>query len=173
MLICFSWRLVLMAYDLYAEGLSDDLKRFMDADSRTKREITETALWREFGGTRKSSIDIRIEHKDRRIEVLRDEIEDLKQELETEREERELLVAKREEIEEEGRSYEEDLEDLFTEFANSRAILPRFRSEAKEIEREHGKPLEDIEADLKELAENSEYDIDEDRWTDRMGDGLA
>lgn len=161
-----------MGYDLYAEDLDKDLKRFMDADERTKREITEAALWREFGGTRKSSLDVRIEHKDRRIQMLVDEIADLQDELEREREERAALASKREELEQDETSYEEALEDLFNEFANSRAVLPQFRADAKELAEEHGRTLGEIEQDLRDLAEESDHEIADDRWTDRLGEGL-
>lgn len=156
---------------IYAEGFDDDLKRMMDADPRALKEILESGAWREMGGKRKSALEAQREQKELRREAVRNEIEVLKQE-------ESKLAGEIEELDEEiasvedEPSYEDDLETLFNEFANSRAVLPRFRSDAKQIADEHGKTLSEIEQDLRDLAEDSEYEIEESRWTDKLGGGL-
>lgn len=147
------------------------LKDLVDADSRTNKEIVKTALWREFGGERKSFLETKKEHKLTQAAQLESEGEDILDEAEQLREEAERLEAKIEDLEEDT-SYEDDLGDLLAEFANSRAVLPRFRSDAKEIAEEHGKPLSQIEEDLRDLAAEQDLDIAAERWTDDYGEGL-
>jgi len=147
------------------------LKRLMDADDRSIKEVVTAALWQEYGGKRKSALEAQKEQKEIRLESVRDEIEVLREEeAELEREVRNLEEAI--ETAEDDMGYEDDVKALFNEFANSRAVLPRFRSDAKDIADEHGKSLAEIEQDLKELGEESDYEIAEERWTDRMGSGL-
>jgi len=73
-----------------------DLKRLVDADERTNKEIVEAALWREFGGERKAALDRRIEEKERRVSMIQSEKNERERELEEERQELEALKAKRE-----------------------------------------------------------------------------
>lgn len=154
------------------EDVDQTLYAFLDSDSRTKKDAVEAALQREYGGEKKHALDIRIEHAERRIELINEEIEDLERERRQEQQELETLRKRREEIEEESRSYEDDLQELLDAFVNSRAVLPRFRSDAKELCEEHGVTLRDVEQDLRELADESPYEIDESRWTDDFGEGL-
>lgn len=156
---------------VYAEGFDDDLKRMMDADPRSLKEILESGAWREMGGKRKSALEAQKEQKELRREAVENEIKVLK-------EERAKLTQEIEELDEEiasiddQPSYEDDVENLFNEFANSRAVLPRFRTDAQDIADEHDKTLAEIEQDLHDLADESDYEIPDDRWTDRMGSGL-
>ncbi|GGL54984.1 hypothetical protein [Halocalculus aciditolerans] len=157
--------------DLFVRDLDETLYSFLDADNRTKKEAVETALTREYGGERKQAIDVRIEQKDRRIDLLQQEISELQAELDREKNEREALVDRRQELDNE-RTYEDDLRALFEEFAESRAVLPRFRSDARDIAEEHGETLATIEQDLRHLADEEDVEIDADRWTDDYGEGL-
>lgn len=161
-----------MGQDLYIQDLDDTLYRFLDADHRSKKDAVETSLTREYGGEKQSALDVRIEHAENRIDLLSSEIEDLKLERERQRQELEALRAQREEIAEEEQSYEDALGEFLEEFANSRAVLTRFRSEAKEIAAEHGVTLDTIEEDLRELAEELPYEIGEERWTNDYGEGF-
>ena len=53
-------------YDLLARNFDPKLKGFLNAAS-SKREIANTALWREFGGEKQAPNDLRIEQKERRV----------------------------------------------------------------------------------------------------------
>jgi len=147
------------------------LKRLMDADERSIKEVVTAALWQEYGGKKKSALQAQKEQKEARLESIREEIRVLRdQERELESEVRGLEDAI--ESAEDDIGYEDELKALFNEFANSRAVLPAFRTDAQEIADDHGRGLAQIEEDLRELAEESDYEIDESRWTDRMGGGL-
>jgi len=158
--------------DVFIRGLDDDLKRMADADSRSLSEFFNSAGWKELGGKRKSAVETRLEHKETRISQIQNEIEDLQQELAEEEAEKEALENQLEELDNRT-TYQDDLGDLFNEFANSRAVLPRFRGDAQDLADQHGKTLSEIERDLRDLADESDHDIDEDRWTDGLGEGLA
>lgn len=57
------------------------LKTLVDADERPNQEVLRAALWREFGGERKSDLERRVEEKEKRINVVEDEVDDRKGEL--------------------------------------------------------------------------------------------
>lgn len=73
-----------------------ELKDLVDADRRTNKEIVKAALWREFGGERKGSLQRRIEEKERRISMIESERNERDREIEQERQELEALRAKKE-----------------------------------------------------------------------------
>lgn len=74
--------------------IDPDLKELVKADQRTIKEIVEAALWREFGGTRKSALERRIEEKKRRVSMVESEKNERERELQQEREELEALRQK-------------------------------------------------------------------------------
>ena len=76
-----------------------ELKRLVDADERTNQQVVEAALWREFGGERKASIERRIEEKENRINMIEREKNERERELERETTELEALKVKRDKIE--------------------------------------------------------------------------
>lgn len=71
-----------------------ELKRLIDADSRTNKSVVEAALWAEYGGHRKGALEVRIEEKQNRISMIQREIDERRQELATERQKLESLQAK-------------------------------------------------------------------------------
>jgi len=92
--------------------LPPELKRLVDADSRTNKEVVEAALWREFGGERLGSLERRIEEKQDRINMIQREKNERERELEQEQEELEALRLKHEQLEKEetvGRKQKEEL----------------------------------------------------------------
>jgi septal ring factor EnvC (AmiA/AmiB activator) len=78
--------------------IPEDLKRLVDADRRSNKEVVEAALWREFGGQRKAALDRRIEEKERRRSMVESERNERNRELETIDQELEALRAKRDNI---------------------------------------------------------------------------
>jgi len=85
--------------EMLSARVPEELKRLVDADERTNQEVVRAALWREFGGERKASIDRRIEEKENRINMIEREKNERERELEQEQTELEALKAKREKIE--------------------------------------------------------------------------
>lgn len=68
-----------------------ELKELVDADRRTNQEIVRAALWREFGGERRSALERRIEEKERRISMIETERNERERELEEMRSDLEAL----------------------------------------------------------------------------------
>lgn len=88
-----------MSEEMLSARVPSELKRLVDADKRTNQEVVQAALWREFGGERKASIDRRIEEKENRISMIERERNEREREIEDERKELEALKTKREKIE--------------------------------------------------------------------------
>lgn len=74
--------------------IPSELKRLVDADSRTIKSVVQSALWSEYGGHRKGALETRIEEQQNRIAMIEAEIDDRRQELATERQKLESLQAK-------------------------------------------------------------------------------
>jgi len=134
-------------------NLDTDLKRLVDADPRTNKEVTHAALWREFGGERKAAIDMRIEHMERREKMVQSEMEDLQEELAQIQSEKEALLNKREEMMTKDEAYEQDLVELLTQLEEGE--IERLTPELKDVRdvadgTEH--TPEGVWADAKELA---------------------
>jgi chromosome segregation ATPase len=91
----------------------EELKRLVDADKRTNREIVEAALWTEFGGEKEAAIDRRIEEKKKRISLIKSERNERNRELEEQREELKTLQTKKEKLsQEEENHWKEAVENI-------------------------------------------------------------
>ena len=89
--------------------IPEDLKRLVDADKRTNKEIVEAALWREFGGERKGAIERRIEEKERRLSMVQSEKNERAREEDELKSEIDALKAKKNAVEEGEQEHREDL----------------------------------------------------------------
>jgi len=92
---------VVMGEERIVAEIPAELKELVDTDKRTNKEIVEAALWREFGGQRKSALQRRIDEKERRISILESERNEREREIEEERQELEALQSKLETTEQE------------------------------------------------------------------------
>lgn len=101
-----------MSEERLVADIPADLKRLIDADGRFNREVVEAALWREFGGEKKSAIEQRITEKEKRITVIENEIEKREKELEEERQELEALQAKLDEKSSNAEKVRDTLENI-------------------------------------------------------------
>lgn len=54
-----------------------ELKKLVDADTRTNKEVVRSALWEHFGGKKKSALEAQKEHKRQRLQALDQERESL------------------------------------------------------------------------------------------------
>lgn len=158
--------------ELLGARIPPELKRLVDADERDNQQVVEAALWNEFGGRKKSALESKKEHKLDQLEAIDASIEAEKKERRRVQEQVDAIDAQIEQIEQEGPVYEDDLIAFLDNFANSRAVFPRFKSDVEEIATEHNKSLKQVISDVKDYAEAHEYDIDDDRWTDDFGDGI-
>ncbi len=141
-------------------NLDTDLKRLVDADARTNKEVTHAALWREFGGERKAAIDMRIEHMERREQMVLSEMEDLEEELAQIRSEKHALENKREEMMTEDEAYQQDLNQLLERLeADELTRLTPQLTDVKEVADGTEHSPEDVWKDAKELAANQERGI--------------
>lgn len=62
-----------------------ELKDLVDADSRFNREVVEAALWKEYGGHKKSALEQRVTEQKNRISMIEGEVDARHEELERER----------------------------------------------------------------------------------------
>jgi len=158
--------------ELLGARIPPELKKLVDADPRSNQDIVEAALWAEFGGRKKSALEAKKDHKLDQLEAIDASIESEKKERRRVQEQVDAIDAQIERIEEEGPVYEDDLVELLDDFANSRAVFPRYKSEVTDISETHAKSLKQVISDIKDYAETHDYDIDDDRWTDDFGDGI-
>lgn len=152
--------------------IDPELKTLVDKDTRTNRQVVEAALWSEFGGRKKSALEAKRDHKLEQAKAIEASIESEKDDYNRVMSEVDALDAQIEKMEQEGPVYEEDIEAFLDNFAGSRAVFPRFKSEVEDIGTEHNKSLKQVISDIKDYAEEHEYDIEADRWTDAYGDGI-
>jgi len=138
--------------EMLSARVPEDLKRLVDADERSNQEIVRAALWREFGGERKASVERRIEEKENRINMIRREKNEREREIEEEEQELEALKAKVENIEEKKDEYQEQLEEvaeLLPAPRNRDADHPAVKAQSKKLGVEPEELINDLaERDL-------------------------
>jgi len=99
--------------EMLSGRIPSELKRLVDADSRTNQEIIEAALWREFGGERIGAVERRIEEKERRLSMVKTERKERSREEEQIKQELAALKEKKKAVEEnKGEQREEQLRKL-------------------------------------------------------------
>ena len=136
--------------------IDPDLKRLIDADPRSNQDVVAAALWDEFGGHRKSGLEIRIEHKEDRIQQIQSEIHDLEEELAEVREEKASLERRLEEMDDADEAYEDDIDRILDEAeAGDREtlIIPATLDSVAE---RHGMKPEQVHTDIKTRAVEQE-----------------
>lgn len=138
--------------------LPPELKRMVDADGRTNKEVVEAALWKEFGGKRKGLVDIQIEHKQDQLKSVTDERDELDGEAKRLRQEIEALQATREEIES-GATYREELLALLHELEDSGGHIWPDHNEIADLAKQEDKEATDVIDDARELAADEELSL--------------
>ena len=108
-----------------------------------------------------------------RVEQLRSEISAKESQVQSQRRELEHLLEYEEQVEERESEYTDRISSVGDEFATSTHVFPTFRTDAKAIADDFGKQLGEVSEDIKSYVEEQGYDIEEDRWTDAYGDGMA
>lgn len=145
--------------EMLGARIDPDLKRLVDADPRNNQDVVSAALWDEFGGKRRSAIEVRIEHKDRRISQIESEIEDLQEEKAAVERERESLTRQLEEMEESTERYKNQLDSLLGRKESGEfegRIIP---ATLTDIAQEHGKDPEAVYEEIKTRAVDQEREL--------------
>lgn len=151
--------------------IPSDLKELVDADQRTIREVVEAALWREFGGRRKSSLERRIEEKERRISIIESERNERERELEEQRDELAALKRELETVEDEQASYETDLDDLLNEMVDTGMHVFEGHGSVQNIAATHDLDQPAVVDDLKDRAVERDLSLTDARF-ERKVDGV-
>lgn len=161
--------------DRLVAEIDRELKKRVDADRRSNRQVTEVALRKELGDHRESVLDVQIDHKNRQEELVEQEMEkrrqqferemqDYRQELEEIRAERAELEAEKEEVVEDletpEEQYENDLGELLDKLENGELHAPRLQPIlCEDIADKHGKDPESVHGDAKRRAAEQERDL--------------
>jgi len=144
--------------ELMGVRIPSELKRMVDADSRTNQEVVEAALWREFGGKRKGLVDVQIERKQDQLESVASERDELSDEVNRLRQEIEALKATREEIES-GSTYREDVLSLLEKIEGGGGHIWPSHDEVEKLATQEDKQPEEVIDDARELAATEGMDI--------------
>lgn len=84
--------------EMLSARVPEELKQLVNADGRNNQEVVRAALWREFGGERKSDLERRLEEKENRIAMIQREKNERERELDREQQEAEALRSKLEAV---------------------------------------------------------------------------
>jgi predicted nuclease with TOPRIM domain len=138
--------------------LNEDLKRLIDADPRTNKEVAHAALWKEFGGVRCSAVEMQIEHKERQEEMLESQIQDLRDELTDVRSEREALESKLEDMQTEEEALATAVDELLdkVEAGDLGRLIPVMCEDAAE---RFGMAPKDVHQRCKRRAAEQDRDL--------------
>lgn len=98
---------------MLAVRVPSELKDMVDVDKRTNQDVVEAALWREFGGEKKSALETRAREKRNRIEQIQQEKEKREEELEDHQKELRAIESKIESVEVKQDAKEKREEKLF------------------------------------------------------------
>ena len=149
----WGWLVVSDDLERIVAEVPSDLKRLVDADKRTNKEVVEAALWNEFGGRKKSALEAKKEHKKDQLKAIEAAIESEKEDYERVKSEIEAINAQIESLKSEDEKYEDDLNALLSELEDGEhdRLIPSMVP-VRDIADEHGEDAETVHADLKELA---------------------
>lgn len=137
---------------LLGARVEQSLKNLVDADGRTNQEVVNSALWKEFGGQRQSSLETRIEHKNRQIDAIQAEIDALKEERDKKVQERSALEDKLDRMDTAESSYYGDLDDILDAKESGEreaAIIPET---LEKVAKKYGKNPDDVHEDIIQRA---------------------
>lgn len=137
----------------------EELKDLVDADGRANQEVVRAALWREFGGERKSDIQRRIEEKENRVSMIRREKNERDRELEREQNELEALRSKLDAVEQQGGQIESELDEILDQMETEGTHYYPNNGDVTSLATEAGTDAADIIHRLKKRAVEQERDI--------------
>lgn len=106
--------------------IDNELKRLVDADSRTNKEVVNAELWRAFGGQKQGALEKRIALKDQKLEVLEREKRQILNEIQEVKQEKQALQEQVEELEEESADYDEFVDELLNWINEGKRCTPSY-----------------------------------------------
>ena len=160
--------MVVVSRKITTINLEEDHVDWMDSQGLNRSEFINTLIQRHRSGEGQIEDAVR-QH---RIQQLRSEIESNRAQVESKESELEHLLSAQERASAREDEYETRVESIGDEFAESHRVFPTFRPDASEVADEFGKQLAEVANDIREYVEEN-YDIDDSRWTDSYGDGMA
>lgn len=140
--------------------IPETLKRHVDIDDRTNKEVVEAALCKEFGGKKKSVLEVQIQNRKDRLANLREEISNLQEREEELEAEIASFVEQRENLQDEKETYEDRLNNLLDRMeAGDREHVWPDSPPVQKLVRNQPQSTGDAFADLKQRAKEQQRDI--------------
>lgn len=136
-----------------------ELKDLVDADKRDNQDIIRAALWREFGGERKSDIERRIEEKENRLSMIKREKNEREREIQREEQELEALREKLNAVETATEQIDDRLDQLLDEIETDGIHIYPESEPVTELAREFDSDPDDIIARMKKRAADRDMHI--------------
>ena len=140
--------------------IPDELKQLVDADSRTNKDVVTAALWREFGGRKKSALEAKKEHKQKQMNAIEAEIESEREDLQRIQKEIEAMDSQISKMENETVHYESFLDSLLDDLEDGelKHLPPNVITSREDFENLE-KPAEEVHDDVKERAAAQDRDL--------------
>lgn len=157
-----------MARKSTSVNLEEEHVNWMESEGLNRSEFINTLIHRHRSG--KGQIEDAV--REHRIQQLRSEIESNRAQVESKESELEHLLSAKERASAREDEYESRVKSIGDEFAESHRVFPTFRPDASEAADEFGKQLAEVADDIRAYVEEN-YEIDDSRWTDSYGDGMA
>jgi len=145
--------------------LPEELKDLVDADSRSNSEAVEAALWREYGGEKKTAIDRQVEQQQQKVSIVRNQRNEFDRELEEEKQKLRALEAKQERFQDAKQRAGEAVEEFVEWMAGSGEYVFADHKDVTELANKHfdGDREKTIQR-LVDAAEEEGYDFDDRRF---------
>jgi chromosome segregation ATPase len=143
---------------MFGIRIPERLKRLVDADQRTNQEVGRTALWREFGGERRSEVEMKIDEKEKRREVIQKEIDRRRAELDDIDDQLAALREKRDQL---GSAATAEIDDLIDDMLEYEMRIDPDADRVKRLSRQYYSG--DLEACVSAIEQRADNRDDVDR----------
>jgi predicted nuclease with TOPRIM domain len=149
-----------MSEEMLGARIPEELKQLVDADSRTNQEIVVAALWREFGGKRKSVVEAQLEQKESRLKSLHEEQDELAAEADRLEAEVTALRERVDTLDGGDDAIEAALDDLLDDLEAKGTHIWADAEPIQALAREHGLQADDVFSRLKHRAAIQDRDME-------------
>jgi len=139
-----------MSEERLVAEIPSELKRLVDADSRTNKQVVIAALWAEMGGERTAEVERRIDEKERRISTVESEKNERVRELDKLKNQKKALEKKlTKEEQEAAETWEEALALLHIERGVGGVTIKAPDSACEDFAKDLGMKLKPFKDELK------------------------
>ena len=149
-------------------NLDEEHVNWMESKGLNRSEFINTLIHRHRSGEGQIEDAVR-QH---RMTQLRAELEANRAQIESKESELKHLIEAEERADSRESEYNDMIETIGDDFAESSRIFTTFRAEASAVAGEFGLQLGEVADDIRVYVEEN-YDIADDRWTDSYGDGMV